>query len=251
MGAQPFYRHLVSSETDAAASKADESLDARIQAILDISPDDFSPEVPLTAYGLDSLSAARLSHALRPLIAVTQMQLLGGISTNELRKRIDALLVDDPKPAAPDVQPRTSADVMRDLLNELSVDLHRVQPTATLDTLPTGYIVLLTGTTGALGSALLAYLVSLPSVYRIFAVNRNHSGEALEERQRRALAHHGFDIPMHLLPKITQVGAALHEPRFGMEKELYDEVWYIQVRSNINTYGLSDPVVCDSHHPQR
>ncbi|KIK61181.1 hypothetical protein GYMLUDRAFT_225393 [Collybiopsis luxurians FD-317 M1] len=55
---------------------------------LDIPAPDFDPENPLVAYGLDSISAARLSRALRPYVQVTQMQLLGQTTWADLVKRI-------------------------------------------------------------------------------------------------------------------------------------------------------------------
>ncbi|KAJ7672416.1 hypothetical protein DFH06DRAFT_1363281 [Mycena polygramma] len=45
--------------------------------ILGISSDELSPDIPLSLYGLDSLSASRLANALEPYVAVTQMQLMG------------------------------------------------------------------------------------------------------------------------------------------------------------------------------
>ena len=49
--------------------------------------DDFSPEVPLTTYGLDSIGAAKLAAGLRPHISVSQMQLLGGVTWAQLVDR--------------------------------------------------------------------------------------------------------------------------------------------------------------------
>jgi aryl carrier-like protein len=52
--------------------------------ILGISADDFSPDHPLSSYGLDSLGASRLATALRPFMAITQMQLMGQTTWTEL-----------------------------------------------------------------------------------------------------------------------------------------------------------------------
>ncbi|PBL02838.1 acetyl-CoA synthetase-like protein [Armillaria gallica] len=61
--------------------------------------------------------------------------------------------------------------------------------------LKTGKVVLLTGTTGALGCHILASLVSDQTVGHIYAVNR--PGKiSVQERQRRALIDHGIDINM-------------------------------------------------------
>lgn len=48
--------------------------------VLDIDPQDLSMDVPLTSYGLDSLSAAALSHALLPYMEISQLQLLADVT---------------------------------------------------------------------------------------------------------------------------------------------------------------------------
>ncbi|KAJ7790176.1 KR domain-containing protein [Mycena olivaceomarginata] len=52
--------------------------------VLGISPDDFSPDIPLSSYGLDSLGASKLATGLRPFMTVTQMQLMGQTTWTEL-----------------------------------------------------------------------------------------------------------------------------------------------------------------------
>ncbi|KAK0461849.1 KR domain-containing protein [Desarmillaria tabescens] len=51
---------------------------------LGLSIEELSPDVPLTAYGLDSLSASRLSVSLRHFLPITQLQLLGDISLRDI-----------------------------------------------------------------------------------------------------------------------------------------------------------------------
>jgi len=56
--------------------------------IIDVPSDDFSREVPITSYGLDSLSAMRLVDALKPYSNITLMQLLGGMTWNQIEGRL-------------------------------------------------------------------------------------------------------------------------------------------------------------------
>ena len=78
-----------------------------VLGVLGVSMDDFSPEVPLTTYGLDSIGAAKLAAGLRPHISVSQMQLLGGITWSQLvdRGTAAALHVTD-KSSRPDEDTR-------------------------------------------------------------------------------------------------------------------------------------------------
>lgn len=76
--------------TKEQAEQVDQSsLRDKLLALLGVSTSDFSPQVPFTAYGMDSLSATRLSQELRPYVAVSQMQLLGGMTWDQLQTRID------------------------------------------------------------------------------------------------------------------------------------------------------------------
>lgn len=92
-------RHLVTRnqvvESSAQASPGsqacglDQVLDM-ILNLLDVAKEDFSPIVPFTSFGLDSLGATRISAALRPYTIVSQMQLLGGISWQQIEGRISS-----------------------------------------------------------------------------------------------------------------------------------------------------------------
>jgi len=61
----------------------------KLLALLGVSASDFLPQVPFTAYGMDSLSATRLTQELRPYVTISQMQLLGGMTWDQLQIRID------------------------------------------------------------------------------------------------------------------------------------------------------------------
>jgi len=57
--------------------------------LLDVAESDFEPGRPLTSFGLDSLAATRVSQALKPFVEVSQMQLMGGITWEQLEERMD------------------------------------------------------------------------------------------------------------------------------------------------------------------
>ncbi|KAK7044317.1 polyketide synthase [Favolaschia claudopus] len=81
------YAHLVKINSSQHKSEVEdpyEVLQELTLKFIDVSSDDFAHNVPLTSYGLDSLAAAKLSTALRPYMAVTQIQLLGDISLEDL-----------------------------------------------------------------------------------------------------------------------------------------------------------------------
>ncbi|KDQ18683.1 hypothetical protein BOTBODRAFT_154644 [Botryobasidium botryosum FD-172 SS1] len=92
MGSSPIFKHLCVAERSEAA-QADignekSALDI-VLSLLNVAIEDFSPDVPFTAYGLDSLAAVRLSTALRPIVKVSQLQLVGNMTMTELERRIE------------------------------------------------------------------------------------------------------------------------------------------------------------------
>ncbi len=95
LGHSPLYDHLAtgSQAADTETINTDVAPSLKLLDVvlehLDVPASDFSPGIPLTSYGLDSLSAARLSSALRPFIAITQLQLLADLTFKDLEARIE------------------------------------------------------------------------------------------------------------------------------------------------------------------
>ncbi|KAJ6460695.1 hypothetical protein C8R47DRAFT_993943, partial [Mycena vitilis] len=82
-------RHLMSPIRKSGGDFANPSMNAILFEILGVSAEEFSADLPLASYGLDSLGASRLATALQPFIAVTQMQLMGQSSWNEILRSGD------------------------------------------------------------------------------------------------------------------------------------------------------------------
>ncbi|KAH7906790.1 hypothetical protein BJ138DRAFT_1071251 [Hygrophoropsis aurantiaca] len=93
MGTSELYDHLVpisSPKLSLTSSPGNSTIELRdiVLKFLDVELDDFHSDVPFTAYGLDSLAAGRLSIALRPFLTVSQIQLLGDLSLDDINERI-------------------------------------------------------------------------------------------------------------------------------------------------------------------
>ncbi|KAF7374106.1 Polyketide synthase [Mycena sanguinolenta] len=83
----PLYSHLVklhAAEDALEVEDPSEVLREIVMKFVDASEEDFERNVPLTWYGLDSLAAARMSTALKPYLAITQIQLLGDLSLDDV-----------------------------------------------------------------------------------------------------------------------------------------------------------------------
>ena len=92
-----------------------------------------------------------------------------------------------------------------------------------------GEVVLVTGTTGALGCYLLAELVRRPEIRIVYAINRVRPGgndhtKSLAERQKKALYERGLDSKIIHSEKVVLLEADLSLLRFGLADDVYHKV---------------------------
>ncbi|KAK0216124.1 putative polyketide synthase [Armillaria fumosa] len=232
-GSSPLYNHLVPPQ---AAPSEDATADYKVSVeelvchSLNMSSEEISPEVPLTAYGLDSLSASRLSLALRPLVAITQLQLLGDVSIQDIWALIEknndhgheenGTLHGATISQGPSTDPNSRVDAMHAMVQTYSKDFPPVSKIRT--TSPTGKVVLVTGTTGGLGCHILANLIFDPDVLHIYAVNR--PGDIpIDERQRRAFLDRDLHVSMK---KVTMMEVDL-SVETGLLDKFSDSITHI------------------------
>nr|WGJ61595.1 SHPKS2 polyketide synthase 2 [Sanghuangporus sanghuang] len=91
LGPSSLYGHLRRKDdvqTKEHLERAPTSLKDIVLAHIDINAEDLSPDVPLTSYGLDSLSATRLSFEIRSLIPISGLQLLADMTLNDLEVKL-------------------------------------------------------------------------------------------------------------------------------------------------------------------
>jgi aryl carrier-like protein len=187
--------------------------------LLGVSPKDFSVDVPLVSYGLDSLAATRIAEALKPYADVSQMQLLGGLTWSKIRERIDAAEVD----AGADSKQSLIAS-MQNMATKYSVDFATHVPSAPAPS-DAGDVVLITGTTGTLGASVLNELVLCPTVRSIYALNRRSTdGRSLYERQKQALEDKGLESVIGDSAKIVLLEGDLTAPDFNLKPSTLQEV---------------------------
>jgi hypothetical protein len=89
---------------------------------------------------------------------------------------------------------------------------------------PLGGIYLLTGTTGGLGSNMLAQLLEAPAVIRVYAFNRPSKSATSQARQLSAFIQRGLNTSLLSSEKLVYVEGDLSTPGFALGDELYGEV---------------------------
>jgi len=93
IGPSPLYDHLCQKSSSTHSLQSTESVTGILRNLvlqyIDVDPNEFSPDLPFTAYGIDSLIAGRLSSALRPYLTISQLQLLGNTTLVDLERQIE------------------------------------------------------------------------------------------------------------------------------------------------------------------
>lgn len=238
-GSTPLYDHLVcrvsSSDTDQnSAIELERSLGDIVCDVLDIDHQDLSPDVPLTSYGLDSLSAAALSHALEPYMTISQLQLLADLTLADLEELRDG----SSKVTTPDsasVKERVASvdtslnEPMKGKVQEMLSMLHKYSSDLPLREIggraDLSKAVLLTGATGSLGSHVIAHLLSDQSTHKIFAIVRpDATGKSAKDRLHDVFKARGLNANSLASYKLTVLDGDLLLPMFGLSSSSYDEV---------------------------
>ena len=208
--------HLTTKEeiTAAAPEGGESSAFDKVLETLGLSASDFSPEVPFTSYGMDSLAATRISEALRPYVKVSQMQLLGGMTWNNLeaKMREAGTTTDSASSANP-------ADALVKMVEKYSKSFSDHVP---LLEPPTEDTIVITGTSGSIGSSALVACLKRPNVKHIYALNRPSADPV--KSQKMALERRGFDPSLADTPKLTLLNADLAAGDLGIGELLLEEL---------------------------
>ena len=116
-------------------------------------------------------------------------------------------------------------------------------------------IVLVSGTTGAFGSNILAILAQAPQVQMVYAISRPaQSGPSVFERHVKAIVREGFSADLLSGGKVQMIEGELHLDEFGLAHELYEKVrthWLVSATVWILTSFCPELAYryCDAHHP--
>ncbi|KAJ6464059.1 hypothetical protein C8R45DRAFT_1175371 [Mycena sanguinolenta] len=236
LGDSPMYDHLLKGpeadrETlpEMSESSLRDSVRRIVVKVLDLDDNEFSPDIPFTSYGLDSLSAGRLSFALRPMVEVTQLQLLADVSlTDVLRKFLRQDSAQAERTEVPEPEHIATHTLMDDLVGKFTDNLGdlAMDPISPLAYQATArHTVLLTGSTGALGCHLLAHLLEKDNIQHVYALNRrNPDGLTIVDRQTAALQNQGLPTHLACSEKLTLIVGDLGDVDFGISFELMDKL---------------------------
>ncbi|KAH7886930.1 putative nonribosomal peptide synthetase [Phlebopus sp. FC_14] len=195
------------------------------------------PNADLFVQGFDSLSAASLRNgilrALRESLEPTIQNAASLIPPNFvfenptikcLSARIFALVHEDGliRSADPDLTEQRKM-AMNAMIEKYSVGPKGSGSARTTNSIPAA-VVLLNGSTGGLGSYLLAQLLENPAVKRVYALNRPSSSTSVEQRQRSSFIDRDLRVELLQSEKIVYVEADVAQIHCGLPDSLYAEI---------------------------
>ncbi|KAG8221462.1 acetyl-CoA synthetase-like protein [Butyriboletus roseoflavus] len=192
----------------------------------------------LFAQGFDSLSVAYLRNQLvnalrtspdykiRNAVSRISLNIIFENPTIELLAARIASIVDE-SGASQNLDPRQHhIAAINAMIDKYSTGLSRpaVSASGTLQngTNPAQAVVLLTGSTGGLGSFLLAQLIENPTVERVYAFNRPASTSSAE-RQRSSFVDKGLSVDLLKSDKLVYIEADASQDKCGLSPALYEE----------------------------
>ncbi|EIW76897.1 acetyl-CoA synthetase-like protein [Coniophora puteana RWD-64-598 SS2] len=202
-----------------------------------------APEVDLFAQGFDSLSATflrnriigSLKHASDPELRehankVSQNVVFANPTVRQLAQAVCAIVRGDVSEAAVDVT--YHVDAIEAMVAKYSAGLPGSVGNVGLNGHAGvngkdhgGSTVLLTGSTGALGSELLVELLGRDDVRTVYAFNRSSGrGEPLHERQSASFEQRGFDTELLKSDKLVFVEGDTTQDKLGLSDDLYEKI---------------------------
>ncbi|KAF9262404.1 hypothetical protein L218DRAFT_867659 [Marasmius fiardii PR-910] len=236
MGTTKLMKHLLPQETQPNESSTEDStmrdkLLALILESVDVPKEELSPEVPLSSYGLDSLSASKLSFLLRKRFSIdlSQIQLLSHrLNIQSLLDRLPERNSDSGEGAQ--LSARSQYDNLGSILTDMRAMLStyvarpfifrpilKFEPDS--PSIARSKTILLTGATGGFGCHILRHLLDASHVRKIYVLIRGESKKAQLHRLEQKFAEEGLtSVGLHS-EKMQIILFKMDKPRLGVTEE--------------------------------
>ncbi|GME52745.1 AMP-dependent synthetase/ligase [Neofusicoccum parvum] len=180
-------------------------------------PDGYSDDDEIFTLAVDSVLVLSFARALRHALQETSVALgSADVYANPTINTLSTVIHNKINGAneALETQQIPREQVMAQLVEEYTANL----PQANHNPLPPPdcHTVILTGSTGSLGSYILETLLESPNIAKVYCLNRS---EQAEERQKKTFASRGTRSD---LSRATFLHADLSQPRFNLPEPTYD-----------------------------
>ncbi|THU93668.1 acetyl-CoA synthetase-like protein [Dendrothele bispora CBS 962.96] len=219
------------------------------------------PEMDLFMQGCDSLQAVYIRQAivtaLRQCAPRTEcghsLDFSSKISNNFVyehptRRAIEEFLLSIVRDEdIEDTKRERKIAAMRAMVEKYTSDWPVRSTVSIYDYRPAREVVLITGTTGTLGTYLLGSLLEDSRFVRVYALNR---GSNLRQRQLDAFHDKGLDVSLLDSAKLKLIEGDTAEPKLGLSENLYDEILNSVTTIIANAWTLNFAMTLSSFESQ-
>ncbi|KLO12645.1 acetyl-CoA synthetase-like protein [Schizopora paradoxa] len=121
------------------------------------------------------------------------------------------------------LQTKGRVEAMHEMVSKYSEEFPMHRPSRCSDARSGECVVLLTGSTGGLGSTILSSLIECPDVSCVYALNRK-GNLPLEQRQRKAIVERAIDLSLLSCPKLVLLEGDLDQDGFGLSSLTFGKI---------------------------
>lgn len=206
-------------------SRLQESVLATLQA-LSASVSSISLDDDIFSYGVDSLQTQHLArdlskslelHGMDPFSTVTPSVVYANPTARQLTKKILGLI----SPMHDEVEAmREDDELLKKYVDQLKQALRGIPILETVERRAESYTVMLTGSTGSLGSYLLHEILQLDKVSKVYCLNRSTTGK---KRQNDSFAAKGLTSQLDS-PRVEFLHVDLASKQLGLDKIIYQKL---------------------------
>ncbi|MCJ1245408.1 hypothetical protein MMC30_002612 [Trapelia coarctata] len=168
--------------------------------------------------GMDSLQALLLVRRLRQGLAIPSIALSTVYANPTVRTLAAAVLRYSEKHKTSQTSDEQARhDLKSQILQQYQASIDRIPTPPKTPKKRQDHVVVLTGSTGALGSYILHALLAIPAVSHVYCLNRASDGLSLQIERNKARG-----LPLHLdVARVTFIKADLSQTRLGLDSETY------------------------------
>ncbi|KAF9070475.1 putative aminoadipate reductase [Rhodocollybia butyracea] len=113
---------------------------------------------------------------------------------------------------------------IEDMISIYSKGLETPIPASNADSVPSKFVVLLTGSTGNLGAQFLAALLSNESVAEVYTLNRPSSRLSILKRHQERFKDKDLDLGLLSSEKLVLLEGESHQPKLGLTDAVYSKL---------------------------
>ncbi|KAL9094874.1 MAG: hypothetical protein Q9165_002823 [Trypethelium subeluteriae] len=198
------------------------------------------------AIGVDSLLALRIMRSLRKtfrLPDIATSTVYSNASIARLSEAIDTLQVNQSSQVVDQAQNREKS--ITSILEEYQDQIRKIPESAGTEEQPEKSTVILTGSTGGLGTHILGALLNDPTVEHVFCLNRRDDGLKIQQH-RSDSSHLNLDLTSS---RVTFLKTDLAEAYLGLPPATYDSLRTRSTSIIHNAWPVNFNLPLDAFHP--